>query len=289
MSPIKYLKQGPIMLDKNILSKIKRQITEYNFSLLIDNRELRKPILLPSGLIAKNVKEIKSEVDYFIKEFSFNDIVDNEPLRFSGYLFWQRNQIEPSVIRGLEIYIRNVGIGLFDHTLLNFSTVNPTSRAGQISGEIYVDVGLERALNVDRNSFKETDAHYLALQHFIWKELGSTKRSHGVLGKSVDSYYLRKEKTDKYKTTEHEKSIFEKIEVITNGEIGVDFSDEQSEKPYEIRNKKIRVFYKSDFWPSAISDKHLCQRILIPLKAALLNGATSDELLEILENLIQSN
>jgi hypothetical protein len=42
---------------------------------------------------------------------------------------------------------------------------------GQVSGEVYVQEGLESALNIDRASFRETDPHYLALRAVLWKQL----------------------------------------------------------------------------------------------------------------------
>ena len=54
------------------------------------------------------------------------------------------------------------------------------AQTGQISGEIYIEEGLEQALNVDRRSFRETDPHYLMLQQHIWQEISA------ILQKSID-------------------------------------------------------------------------------------------------------
>jgi hypothetical protein len=158
--PIKYSENGPIYVDKRVLESKKRQLALFHFSVRVDGRRLTKPILLPSGILSE-VESPERPDDYDIQDVDYNDIVDNEPLKYHGYLYWQRQQNEPGTIRGLRIYIRNVGIGLYDHTFMNFSNVNPTSRAGQISGEIYVDEGLERALSVNRNSFKDLSLEML--------------------------------------------------------------------------------------------------------------------------------
>ena len=42
-----------------------------------------------------------------------------------------------------------------------------TVRSKWVSGEIFVDVGLEAALNIDRDSFNEHEEHYKALQKYI--------------------------------------------------------------------------------------------------------------------------
>jgi len=54
-----------------------------------------------------------------------------------------------------------------------FTQINSTIKAEQLSGEIYVEEGLEQALNVNRQSLRESDPHYLVLQQHIWKELAS--------------------------------------------------------------------------------------------------------------------
>ena len=44
---------------------------------------------------------------------------------------------------------------------------------GQITGEIFIEYGLEDALNIDRDSFRETDVHYQAMRAYIWDKLSS--------------------------------------------------------------------------------------------------------------------
>jgi len=143
MSPVQYLEKGPVVLEPDLLRRKKDELDRFNFRVLVDNRSLLKPVLLPSGAVAREDK-IERGYDYYIETFGRDEPEDEEPLKYEGYMFWQRRQVEPSAVRGIQIYIRNVGIGLYDQTLMGFSVVNPTSRAGQISGEIYVEEGLER-------------------------------------------------------------------------------------------------------------------------------------------------
>lgn len=285
MVPIEYVKDGPVHLEPCLLRVKKQQLVGYKFSLRVDNRNLIKPILLPSGTLSEP-KSLEEFLDYFVQEVSFNDIIDGEPLEYHGYLYWQREQNQPSTIRGLRIYIRNVGIGPYDDSLMNFKTVNPTSRAGQISGEIYVEEGLERALSVDRNSFKQTDPHYKALEQHIWRLLGSTQRENGVLGKSVDSYYKRKERSNESKKSAHVRELRANVNAATNNRINVVISDEKNDSPYKATKNRITVYESSPLWPRSIDQKYLYQKIIIPLKAAVIAGATAEELLEFLESLL---
>ena len=43
---------------------------------------------------------------------------------------------------------------------------------GGMTGEVYVDSGLEEALNIDRNSFNETHGHFVHLRESLFRHLG---------------------------------------------------------------------------------------------------------------------
>ena len=172
LSPVPYFDDAPISIRPEILAEKKRELKSFNFSLRVDKHRLHKPILLPSGMLAQP-EEIKEGVDVIISTLNFDEEVDGSRLKYQGYLYWQKNQNKPSAICGIQLYIRHVGIGLYDQTLLNFTQINSTIEAEHLSGEIYVEEGLERALNVNRQSLRESDPHYLVLQQHIWKELAS--------------------------------------------------------------------------------------------------------------------
>lgn len=284
MSPVRYLAAGPVTCKPSLLKEKKAELEKYKFSLLVDNRELLKPILLPSGSLAN--EKLEENFDYFIKRLNFDDIVDGETLRFNGYIFWQRKQVQPSSVRGVQIYIRNVGIGLYDPTLLNFSTVNITSRAGQMSGEIYVEEGLERALNVDRNSFRVTDEHYVALQKYVWDSLGSAQRGDGIIGKSIDSYWIRKEREEADKHRDHVKELRSLVEEISGGGYSLSFSEVAHDEPYDISNEHLTVYDNSPRWPRSSADKRLAQLLLISAQVAIKKGKPSKKVVEIIESIL---
>jgi hypothetical protein len=283
MTPVVYSKKGPVTVSPQLMAKKKKQLEDLGFSLTVDSRELVKPTLLPAGGLA-NKEGLRRRLDYYLKPFQFAGTVDKQPLKYSGYLFWQKSQIQPSHVRGVQIYIRNVGIGLYDNTLLNFSTVNPTSRAGQISGEIYVETGLERALNVNRNSFRETDAHYIALQQYLWKILGTTKKGEGVIGVSVQAYWDRKTRTNAERLKEHIAKLQAAVDGISKRKMIVSFSAKESLILYEVSGNRLIVYDESRSWPRRVQDRRLLQQFLVPAKAAASSGMSSNEILKLLES-----
>jgi hypothetical protein len=291
MSPIPYFEDGPVTLEP-VLRDERTRISGFKFSLIVDNRELFKPILLPSAKLAQlDQKSLRNELDYHIETFSHVINVsrgkDKSELKFTGYIYWQSSQNKPSQIRGIQIYIRNVGIGLYDHSLLNFSTVNPTSRGGQISGEIYIHKGLEQALNIDRNSFRETDPDYIALQRYIWQMLGSTKIADGVLGGSVLAYQKRRELKDKDDDKKHMASLRQIIEQVSSGKVSVELSRTKADEKFVREGKYgLVVNVNASDWPRKITERQRAQRILIALKIAAMSGSSADDLVELADKLL---
>jgi hypothetical protein len=285
MTPVQYLEGGPVLLEPDLLKQKKNDLDRFSFSVLVDNRSLLKPVLLPSGAIAREDK-LERGYDYYLETFGRNETVDGDLLQYEGYIFWQRKQVEPSAVRGIQIYIRNVGIGLYDQTLMGFSTVNPTSRAGQMSGEIYVEEGLERALNVDRNSFRETDAHYIALQEHLWKLLGSATRGRGIMGMSVDAYWKRKERVEEQALREHVQKLRELVQLASDGKLVLRFSNQDNPQPYVVGANQITVYNGSPSWPRSSPERHLCQQLLVPARAAIAAGASADQVLALLEKIL---
>lgn len=144
------------------IQKRQLQFLKENFSVVFDGIELRRHIQFPTE------KKVIPKL-YFIR---FNDIVANFPLKFSGYFFAQvPSAIRPLELNGVQIRLRGVGIGGYDSTFLKYYKEIETIRSKWVSGEIFVDEGLEPALNIDRDSFNEHDEHFKKLQSFIHDKL----------------------------------------------------------------------------------------------------------------------
>ena len=144
------------------IQKRQSRFLKENFSVVFDGIELRRHIQFPTE------KEVIPKL-YFIE---FNDTVADLPLKFSGYFFAQvPSAIRPLELNGVQIRLRGVGIGGYDSTFLKYYKEIETIRSKWVSGEIFVDEGLEPALNIDRDSFNEHDEHFKKLQSFIHDKL----------------------------------------------------------------------------------------------------------------------
>ncbi len=144
----------------DFLERRQKQLLGYKFKVVFDGINLKRSIQLPT-----EKKEGIYPKLYFV---DFDEVVYTDRLKFSGYVFAQvQKALIPRELSGLQIRLRDVGIGGYDNTFLKYYKTVETIRGRWISGEIFVDCGLEDALNIDRDSFNEHDEHYKKLQEFI--------------------------------------------------------------------------------------------------------------------------
>lgn len=161
-SPVQYLDHGPVSGNTE-LEDIQARAVGFGFQLFVDGVELFKPILLPHS---KNVDyKVYPHLD------CTESLSDGRTLRVRGYIYWQNKRILPRELQGILVRVRNVGIGSFDPTYLGYPR-HEGWKFSQMTGELYVDEGLDEAINIDRASFRETDEAYLKLQDFLFQRLG---------------------------------------------------------------------------------------------------------------------
>jgi hypothetical protein len=136
-----------------------------NFEVLVDHFHVRRPVLFPNPIAEKYGGPTP-----IIYPIAYEGTIARRRLRFSGYIYAQQPHIDPVELQGVQLRVRGVGIGGYDRTWMGYP-FDEGMKFGQVSGEVYVQEGLESALNIDRASFRETDPHYLALRAVLWKQL----------------------------------------------------------------------------------------------------------------------
>lgn len=161
-APVRYLPEGPVRGTRE-LSDLRKRMEGYHFRVLLDGVELQKPILLPYR--TSTTHKVYPHLDFSKR------LTDSRNLVVRGYLYWQKSRILPRELQGILVRVRNVGIGAFDPTYLGYPK-HEGWKFSQLCGELYVDDGLDEAINIDRASFRETDEAYLALQEFLFQRLG---------------------------------------------------------------------------------------------------------------------
>lgn len=227
-SPIYFTQHNSIEIEKSEVSDFlngrQKDLESYNFKVFFDGIELKKLIRLPTN---SNVKSKVFFVDFDRKVFDTR-------LKFQGYIFSQISKaIKPFELNGIQIRLRNVGIGGYDRTFLKYYNQIETIRSKWVSGEIFVDFGLEAALNIDRDSFNEHEEHYKALQ----------KHLHDYLNKVFDetNKTATKNRTivKKAKITQQSKKLKEYVIESSKGKFQLnEINDPEVVKSVEVDDKK---------------------------------------------------
>ena len=175
LCPVNYLDHGPFETSQQTIevpSEL-RLPSPQKFKLIVDGVEIRRPQLFPTPRHSATEREVSGSANPIIYRLDFDRHIAGRRLKFYGYIYCQQARICPLEISGLHIRIRNVGIGGYDHSWLGYP-FDEEAIFGQMSGEIYVEHGLESALNIDRDSFITTEVHYQAMRAYVWDTLHRT-------------------------------------------------------------------------------------------------------------------
>jgi hypothetical protein len=153
--PLPYISASA--LPSGLIAEDQVRLESYGFKVLVDGIQLAKPVHLrgnPGGYTTKRIKEHTQKV-------YGND------LSFHGYIAVQEGlQLKPDELRGILIRIKDVAIGYYDQSMLDYR-INEGPRSRWITGEIFVDEGLEDALNIDRDSFNRFHPEFRAIQEYV--------------------------------------------------------------------------------------------------------------------------
>jgi len=174
----------------NMLKKRQADFKKWHFRVFFDGMELKRLIQFPTN------EDVIPRVYYI----NFDQTVAANPLRFSGYVFGQASRaIKPLELNGIQIRIRGVGIGGYDSTFFKYYKEIETIRSRWVSGEIFVDNGLEMGLNIDRDSFNEHDEHFKKLQFqlhekldSIFNDINNIARAKQEFKRNIKDEYLQK-------------------------------------------------------------------------------------------------
>lgn len=90
-------------------------------------------------------------------------------LSFTGYFFWTPRLV-PQEHNGLLVRINGASGTLFDRTFLKYQVGE--RRLEHVMAEVFVNEGLEGALNIDRESFNTAHPHYQILANWVHNSLG---------------------------------------------------------------------------------------------------------------------
>jgi hypothetical protein len=153
--PLPYLSADAV--PSGAIAKIQKRLKSYEFSVRVDGIPLAKPVKLKGN-----------KAGYTVEIIAPTSLpVYGKKLEFEGYIAVQEGlQLKPDELRGIMIRIKNVGVGYYDPSFLDYPW-NQGPREKWVTGEVFVSSGLEDALNVDRDSFNRFHPEFRAVQEHI--------------------------------------------------------------------------------------------------------------------------
>lgn len=244
--PVKYMDDGPINISKksneitkkyqerlNVVNDIKDYVKSLNFSVEFDGVELLKPILLPNS---NEIKKIGEDFDIFPIKYSEN--LGSKRLKFRGYIYNQKRSIYPPQNRGIIIRIKNTAIGGSDHNFLEY-LYGERMFLNWTFGEIYVEEGLEEAMNINRNGFSIVHPHYVILRNYLHELLHSD-----VFTLCRQRYIKRRDEQKQLEEEERYDKIRKYLKKTLKDEYEVERTSAYSDIPIKIdvKNKKLAIY-----------------------------------------------
>ena len=231
-----------------------KRLEVFDFTLLVDGIELRKPVYLSGNPYGYSTWPI----------LTMSEAVYGKELRFHGYVLVQEGiQLRPDELRGIMIRIKDIGIGYYDPSLLDYR-YNEGPRSRWITGEIFADAGLEDALNIDRDSFNRFHPHFRAIQKFV-NDLLHEK----VFPRSYKEIDKRSTARQKEKETSRRKLLKEVVASTVDSSVevrsvAIPSEDPEAEPKVEIRKsgKGLRLNL-----PSAVKTKRMNRQLATSILA----------------------
>lgn len=142
-----------------------------HFDVFLDDLKLLRPIKFKTGRTTSSA--LKKPLVFFGScHEQFTRIpkeLSGGPLEFEAYLFWAP-KIAPTEHQGSLIRIHGSSGTLFDPTFMRYQVAELT-RLRQITCEIFVKVGLDSALNIDRESFNNAHPHSVYITKWLHRAL----------------------------------------------------------------------------------------------------------------------
>jgi Histidine kinase-, DNA gyrase B-, and HSP90-like ATPase len=214
-------------LPNGLIVEDQERLESYDFRVLVDGIQLAKPVHLrgnPGGYTTKRIKERAQKV-------YGND------LSFHGYIAVQEGlQLKPDELRGILIRIKDVAIGYYDQSMLDYRS-NEGPRSRWLTGEIFVEQGLEDALNIDRDSFNRFHPEFRAIQEYV----------HTFLRKEIfPAVYLNIERRsaarDETKLRARKAQLARVLTKAAEKPVSVSFTAEEDDRPkVTLRGKEHRA------------------------------------------------
>lgn len=155
------------------------------FNVYIDKVKLSRPVIFENLPYTANAitKPMVFIGDFEEKFENYSDSVTGGPLKFKAYLIWN-SKICPTEHQGSLIRIHNASGTLYDDSFMKYQ-VQENTRKKQVTCEIFVEQGLDSALNIDRESYNFSHPHVVILTKWLHSAFRQLTNANKQLAKKL--------------------------------------------------------------------------------------------------------
>jgi hypothetical protein len=224
----------------DVIRDLRGRLEAFDFSVVVDGIVLRKPVVFPNDKRISRPGE-----DYKVYELRIEGTVGERTVRATGYYYHQLKRIAPAELRGILPRIRNVGVGLHTNNLFRILQESPIA-AFQLSGELYVDEGLDEALNIDRNSFFESDPVFT----YVRQEIENRLRGPDGILSDIRKRQAKARKRGRIESDEEFEEFVLSVALMSGlRNARLTYSDERRARPVSVNESGEIIVYDSPVLP----------------------------------------
>lgn len=188
------------------------------FRVFVDAVELLRPLKYRNLPNTSHVlKKPMVFLGHMREEFAGYDVeLSAGALDFNAYLFWTP-KVAPTEHQGVLVRIHGASGTLFDSTFFNYQVAELT-RLRQITCEIFVNEGLEAALNIDRESFNTSHPHTVILTswlHAALRQLATAQK------REAEALRAQARRSAKEKTVGRVEAVLSAANLVRSGGEGI--------------------------------------------------------------------
>lgn len=246
------------------LSYFQELARKNDFTVIVDGLKIYKPYL--KDFFESKEFPIKKIFKWQNEKYTSN----GKKHKISAFLVL-RQRIRPKSLQGVLVRQSGIAIGKYDLTYLSYP-FHQGPKFEQLTGEIYAD-GLSGALNIDRDSFNETDDNYLAMSLWFHKKLSRVFKEISSLQKTTNRENAETKFRDTLNKLIKREFPSKKLKILKNG---------KDNPLFEITKKLISVNKDN---PNGKLKKDSYLELLLASYMLLKNVVSPDEMEEIISEI----
>ena len=259
LAPIPYLLGSTVAEGDKAMHGIATRLADFDFSVVVDGVKLFKPILVEGPTIEVPSNTVGNGNGPFHFPLELQKMVWGSNLKVRGYIYGSAGRaLLPDDIRGVLIRLKHVGIGEYDKSFLGYRYAEGP-RFAWLTGELFVERGLEDALTVGRDGFDAGHPHHIALREWLHKELRS--RVFPTLYRGIDS---RRKEREHERDTVRSDAFLELISDFAGVPIKIVEISDQNLPPIDIDlHDATATLNTAAAWPRGKRQRETAQRLSI--------------------------